>query len=402
MSLKALFPLLLLAPLPAAQEAPLRRPEIRGGTELRRSERRLHVVYDVTRERVSSVRDLADTEAIGTPPCFDSSEIVVPEDPQYVVSFPGEELQSWGTKNCPGASRLRRFTICYRSEALDVSQGGPGATFSIALQQGARGFGQPGSEVWRGTFTGLPSRGAPASPTVVYEHLGQPFMTRPDEPIVFLTIDFGVNPLPLTDGNVGWSFLQLDGDSGPVMVWAPKPTVGTTDAMDIYSPGPPSAANYVGTFNFGGCARDQCPSVSTCIPCASMWIQLDEIANNEVASSSVLDGSGVNPSILRELFPARLGTVWAARMDIDDQPLNTTTLLYFSAGSRTPLPTPFGEVLIDPTRRLGPARPGQGAYTNVIPADTSLIGFVLFLQGGVLPGSAPLFLTNALRVRVGY
>lgn len=397
----AIVPLLFLAPLTTAQGPHPRQPEVRGGTGARPITRELHVLYDAAEARVRSVRDLTQSEALGAP-CFDSSEIVVPEDPQYLVAFAGEELLSWGTKNCPGASRLRSLTICYRSEALDVSQGGPGAAFSIALHQGARGFGNPGTEIWRGTFTGLPSRGAPAGPTVVYEHLGQPFMTRPDEPIVFLTIDFGVNPLPLNDGNFGWSFLQLDGDSGPVSVWAPKAAYGTADALDIYSPGPLDATSYVGTFNYGGCRRDHCPSVTLCIPCASMWIQLDEIANNEVASSSVLNGSGVNRAILSELFPARLGTVWAARMDIDDQPLGTTTLLHLSAASTSAIPTPFGEILIDPTRRISPARPGQGAYTNAVPADTSLVGFTFFLQGSVVPGTGPLFLTNALRVRVGY
>lgn len=379
-----------------AQEVPLRQPEVRGGTGARPIDHSLHVTYDVAQARVTSVRD-GDTHLLGTPPCFDNSEIVFPDDPQYVVAFAGEELQNWGMKNCPGASRLKSFTICYRSEALDVSQGGPGASFSIALQEGARGFGRPGTEIWRGTFTGFPSAGAPAGPTIVYDHLGQPFLTRANEPIVFLTVDFGIDPLPLPDGNIGWSFLQLDGDTGPVLVWAPKTALGTSDAMDLYSPGPPTAASYVGTFNYGGCSR------GNFTPCANAWIQLVEIENSEVASSAILEGNGVNRSILRELFPARLGTVWSARIDISDQPPTTTlTLLHISAGALTPFATPFGEILVDPAQRLARALPGEGGYTSPIPADVSLVGFTLYLQGSVHPPSAPLYLTNALRVRVGY
>lgn len=392
--LSGLFSTLLAASL-AAQDLP-RRPEIRGGTGARRVDRTLHVNYDVTQGRVTSVR-ADDTHALGSPPCFDNSEIVVPDDPQYVVAFAGEELQNWGTKNCTGASRLKSFTICYRSEAIDVSRGGPGAAFSIALQQDARGFGHPGTEIWRGDFVGFPSAGAPAGSGVVYDHNGNPFLTRANEPIVFLTVDFGVNPLPLPDGQIGWSFLQLDGDTGPVLVRAPKPLLGTADAMDLYSPGPPSPATYVGTFNYGGCTG------TLFTPCANAWIQLVEIANNEVANSTILEGNGVNRSILREIFPARLGKVWTARMDISDQPpVTTATFLHVSAASVTPIATPRGEVLINLSQRLSPPIPGEGGYTIPIPADVSLVGFSLFLQGSVHPLGAQIYLTNALRVRVGY
>jgi hypothetical protein len=175
--------------------------------------------------------------------------------------------------------------------------------------------------------------------------------------------------------------------------------------MDIYSPGPPSPATYIGTFDYGpdACRRENCPSVVTCLPCANMWIQLVELENNEVANSTILEGSGVNPSTLREIFPARLGSVWSARIDISmHTPVLTTTLLHTSAAAATPFTTTFGEVLIDRTQRLTAALPGEGAYTNSIPPDTSLVGFIVYMQGTVHPPSSPLYLTNALRVRVGY
>lgn len=57
-------------------------------------------------------------------------------------------------------------------------------------------------------------------------------------------------------------------------------------------------------------------------------------------------------------------------------PVLTTTPLHTSAAATTP-------------------------FTNSIPPDTSLVGFIVYMQGTVHPPSSPLYLTN-LRVRVGY
>lgn len=390
----------LALPSAAQEPNPSYAPEVRGGTGTP-IERVVHATWDVQAERIRSVRTSAPNEiAFGNPPCFDNSLIELPDDPQFVVSNPGEELVAIGQKNCPGAGRLRSFTIAYRSEAVDTSLGGPGAVFALALFTNSPGFGNVGTEIFRRNFTGMPSSGAAASSTVQYDHNGNAFLTSPDAPLVFLTIDFGVDPLPMTDGPIGWSFLQLDGDTGPALVRAPRPLVGTRDALDIYSPGPPSAASYLGTFNYGGCSG---PAVIP--PCACLYIQLDEIANTEVALTTVVNGSGANPEILEEILPARIGHLWAARVDVIVPPFSTPnfSVLYVSAGQIAPVPTPFGEVLVDPGQQLLAPQLAEGTYTFAIPADTALIGNVLYLQAAVLPPVATRsFLTNALRVRVGF
>jgi hypothetical protein len=361
----------------------------------------LHVTYDVRRDRLSGVRaSSAGALGFGTAVCFDNSDIKLPIDPQYVVAIIGQDILNWGFKFCPGASLLRSFTFAYRSEATDRSSGGPGAAFSIALHQGTTGFGDPGTEIFRRTFTGMPANGAAASDDVVYDHDGTPFLTGP-APMVFVTIDFGIEPLPLDDGPFGWSFLQLDGDTGPVLVRAPRAILGTLDAMDIYGPGPAVDANYLGTFNYGGCSADPFSA-----PCANMFVQLDEIASDEVASSTVVNGSGVNPVRLSELFPARLGGIWAA--SVSGMPPSfpgnpPTTLLFVSAGALPAVPTPWGEVLIHPGLRLVAPIPGEGGYALPIPADVTLAGIAFFAQAAVIPPAAiRLTLTNALRVRMGF
>jgi hypothetical protein len=377
-----------------AQESPpaVSAPEIRGGTGTGAVESVLHVTYDVRQDRTTTVRAAsAGALGFGTAICFDNSDVLVPDDPQYPVALIGQDLLNWGFKFCPGASLLRRFTFAYRSEALDTSAGGPGAAFSFALHRGATGFGDPGTEIFRRTFTGLPSRGAPASDDVVYFPFGQ------SAPMVFFTIDFGVEPLPLDDGPFGWSFLQLDGDTGPVLVRAPRALLGTFDAMDIYGPGPAVAANYLGTFNYGGCDGTSL--------CANMFVQLDEIRNDEVASSTVVNGSGVNPVSLSEVLPARLGGTWAASVSATP-PSGANppaTLLFVSASALPAVATPWGEVLVHPGLRLAPPIPGEGGYALAIPADVTLAGISFHAQAALVPPTVPtLTLTNALRVRMGF
>jgi hypothetical protein len=348
----------------------------------------VHVTYDVAEHSIVSIERLSaggpsSTER-GSPPCFDNSDFYLGDT--YVVTDPGQELVNWGRKNCSGASRLRKATIAYLSEATDVANGGPGATIQVALYSGTRGFNQLGTEIFRRTITGLPGElyGDPVAP-----------------PTVFLTLDFGVNPLPLADGNFGWGFLQLDGDSGPMLVNAPNAQWGTADAMDIYSPGPARSDTYVGTFNYGVVCN-----------CASTWMQLEEIANNEVALTTVRNGSGVNPELLEGLFPPRIGQMWAARVDVPNPCTggflcggNPDFTILFTSGAMlaTPVTSPFGEILID--RSLARTAPlfGEGAYYYAIPPDTSLVGTQVFVQAAVLPDALPsITLTNALQLRIGY
>lgn len=373
---------LLLACLASAAEAQRLElagqptPRVLGGTGTL-APPRLHVVHDVWSGR-TTVRSLATPQgaelALGTP-CFDNSDQLVPDDPQYVVANIGEELLDWGVKDCNGAGLIESFTIRYRSGAVDPSLGGPGAALSVALFRDSRGFGVPGFELFRRTLTGLPARISSV-------------------PSVLLTFDFGDHPLRLQDGRIGWSVMQLDGQTGPELVRAPRPELGTIDALDLYA-GPAAAGNYVGTFNYGGCAA---PGFG---PCASLWLQIEEIDESELASSTSVNGSGANPNVLSELQPARLGQVWAMHFDLTGFPGTTSTNLFVSLGGTLPIPTPVGELLIAPGQILRPPLSANGTHLVAIPFDLSLAGIVLHTQGALRsPGS--LLLTNGLVVTLGF
>lgn len=363
------------ASLASAQDAapPFELPEVRSGDGAGLGRPVLHVTYDVQHDRIRSVRTVSPGElGLVDPPCFDNSNIYDPGT--YVVADAGQEVLNWGVKNCPGASRLRSFTILYSTEAIDPSQGGPGGTLGVALYSGTRGFGVPGHEIFRRIFTGLPRR-------------------APGTPGVFVTIDFGTEPLPLDDGRFGWGFLQLDGDTGPVLVIAPRASLGTVDAMDIYSPGPARPETYLGTFNYANSGI------------ANTFIQLDEIGNGDTANVVVMNGTDVNPATLREILPARIGGTWAARIEGVPQSLPLappTTVLFLSTRGSPPIPTPQGELLIDWGSRFA-SLVGEASYAIPIPPDQSLVGLRLMAQGYVRSISGtPAYLTNALRVRMGY
>ena len=378
---------LLLATQVAAQVAsPPWAPEVRGGPA-GPLDSIVQATVDAESGVVTRVRrfDANQVAALGAAPCFDNSRRTLDlPDGQYIVSNTGEELLCWGVKNCGGASRLRRVTIQYGTSALDPSLGGPGAAFSFAVYSGTTGWGVFGTEIFRQTFVGLPGRLFGSAGASTY---------------VDLEIDFTRAPLPLADAAFGWGFLQLDGQTGPVSVVAPRRLLGTVNAMDIYGPGPASSGTYVGTFNFGG------PCDVGGRVCANMYLKLDEIAVDELASTRVLNGSGTNPLILHELFRARLGHIWAAWIDAQDPSGGGSlpTLLMVTAAARSPLATPNGELLVALGQRLIPPMPGRGGYSQVIPADHALAGVEIFVQGVVLPtASTPTQLTNALAIRIGY
>jgi hypothetical protein len=368
MPLRALVFLVTATAAAAAQSQhlvvpPDQRPEVRSiepGTPMMR------VVYDVAEGRIRSIEPAGpDRIALGGP-CYDNSGGYLAAS---VVTNAGEELVDWGVKQCRESGLIRSFTIAFQNFGPDI--GGPSGAMSIALYQGTRGWGELGTEVFRRTITGLP-RGS-----------GQ------------LVVDFGIDPLPLGDGPIGWGVLQVDGDTGPILVTAPSLLLGTVDALDLYVPGPATPDRYVGTFNYGTCSA---------WGCASLYLQIDEIPKSQVAASFIVNGTGVNPVLLDEILPARIGETWVGRIDITAEPFGTTTLLVPSSATIAPVLHPLGELLLDPARMLAAPVPGFGGYAFPIPADAALAGMRLFVQGLVLPdgGVAPAYLTNALRIRLGY
>jgi hypothetical protein len=368
--------------LPEQPASPALTPGDAGAVEV------IAITYDVATGTLRDRRTIAPgAEALGVPPCFDNSDVPLGFQPfsPFSVADVGTELLDWGIKRCDQRGLVRAVTFAYRSTASDPVQGGPGAALSVAVFSDTRGFNRVGNELFRATLSGLPGRGAPPGPDV---------LDAGDAPIVFLTIDFGDVPLVLPDGRIGWSYLQLDGRTGPLLIRAPSTFNGTEDALDVFFPGPISAGNYTGTFNFG-----------TCCPFGSLWFQVAEFDAGR-PRTAIVDGTGVNPSILREVLPARLGDTWAGHIDISLHPTTMLTLLFSSRAGLAPTATPFGELLIDPAQRLGRALVGFGFYLVPVPMRASLLGSTLHMQAALLTdvGASSLapILTNALRVTAGF
>jgi len=347
----------------------------------------IRVTYDVAS---GTLRDRhvvpAGAMELGIAPCFDESDLVcdMGQFEAYTIGDRlGDELLDWGVKDCNGSGLVRSVTIAYRTTALDTADGGPGATLSFGLYRGTRGFSVVGTEIFRRTFTGLPAQAAPAN--------------NPHEaPFVFLTIDFGSQPLPLPDGPIGWGYMLLDNEdtefaTGALLVNAPNAATGNIDALDVFAPGPASAGNYLGTYNFASAGCHHAP----CCPKASTWLQVVEAP----AGAAIVNGNGTNPDVFRELLPARLGQTWVTRFDLSSHPDTTATMIFVTLGSIAPRPTPFGELFLAPPR-IGPPFVGLGMHLVPIPPDPALDGLVLHTQG-VLGGSA-LTLTNGLDVTLGY
>lgn len=362
--------------------APFPLPEVHSAPALAPGSEVLHITYDVEEDRIREIRSEPwGRIGLGNTPCFDNSELSGDPDigtSHWVTPHPGEELVSWGFKFCRESGLVRRVTIGFGSNAEDPSSGGPGGAFSFALYQGTQGFGVLGTEVFRRTISGLPNN-----------HGHTPML---------LTIDFGTQPLRLADGNIGWGFLQLDGLTGPFLVRAPRRIIGTTNAMDLYSIGPASRSEYRGTFNYG----DQACTDPWFSLCASQWLQIEEVPAREVAGSVIRNGSGVNPVLLHETLPARLGQLWAANLiALDPQGNRLPTVLFLSNSGFGPQASRFGELLIDLNQQIGHPRVGNGGYVAPIPAELALAGRRIFMQGFVQDPAGE-FLTNALRVTVGY
>ncbi len=334
----------------------------------------VRATYDVAADRLSSARS-DPLQALGSS-CFASTDTF----DAFVVANLGEDLVSWGVKSCPRSKLLRSVTIAYRTTAVDPSHGGPGATLSFGLYRDARGFGRLGTEVFRRTVTGMP---------------GKPIPGPGASALVLLTFDFGDHPLLLRDGAIGWSVMQLDGMTGPILVRAPRVELGTSDALDIFSPGPATLGNYIGTFNFGGCGP---PWFG---PCASLYFELDEIPLSEIAGSTSVNGTGVNPAILAEILPARLGQAWIAEFDLSGHPGTSATFVLASRAAFGPLAIPAGEVLIDPAQLIRPLLTGAGFHVVPIPDDPALAGLVVHTQG-LIQTPAGMQLTNGLDLTVGY
>ena len=119
-------------------------------------------------------------------------------------------------------------------------------------------------------------------------------------------------------------------------------------------------------------------------------------------SCTTRNGTGANPDIYDCSNDPAIGTTWTTTVDAGSVGVSGLSFVFGFAGTLPPLPTAFGEVLVDPTSSqlllntsfvIG----GTATHNESIPGDSSLIGLNVstqcFLNQGVL--------TNAVDIVIG-
>ena len=371
---RALFSIVLTCLTSSAVAQGVTAPPLRGLSDPPQTEAR-YVTFDWAAQAIVSneVRSLTPgAEATGDS-CFDNSwgtnGVWSLFDDLY------DEIVDWGVKSCGQTGVVTEFTFGYRTVALGPEYGGPGAAMSWALYQGTDGFGSLGGEIARYDFTGLPGT----------------FDPQFASGFIFVTVDLSEAPLVLPDGNLGWSYMRTDGASGPLLVLAPKANLGIRDAVDVYRPGPATAGNYVGTFNWG-------PGTY----CGSFYFQLGEDAGDITGWSTIVNGTGVNPMVLSEITPPLVGTSWITALDTTAWPTAPSTFVALSYAAIPPVMTNWGEVLIDATVPGTILDIGYSLHAIDVPLLPGLAGLELHAQGGVFLGGGSIALTNGIDLTLGW
>ena len=329
----------------------------------------VHLVYDYeTGELTRSTATLAPS--LGGPSgsigaaaaCFANDDASFPW-----AKFPAtDELVDWGVKSCAASTFIESFTMAYGSTALDTSLGGPGAAFTVRFYEGTTGNGVLGQELARFDFSGLPASttGGASFPYV-------------------LTVRIPRQSFCMPDGPIGWSYQNADGQSGPALIFAPNPALGTQDAFDWYT-GPAANGNLTGTVKFQNSTD------------ASFFMILEENAGTQRAARVPIFFL-VSDELVTNDLPV-LGS--PIRMDVlGSAPL---TAIGVSLRSLPPTTTPFGELLIDLAALAAPlsVRSG-GSHDFTIPKDLTLVGQIFYTQGAQID-AAGITLTNRIDFLPGF
>ena len=290
-----------------------------------------------------------------------------------------QELIDWGLKSGGLTGVVDSFAFGYATDALDPSNGGPGASIEIALFEGTSGFGSLGNEVARFVFSGLPGTTGAGFAAVV------------------VTVDLsGGFELCLADGPIAWGYCSSDsGTTGPLIVDIASCNNGQADAYDAWVCPASSSGIYNGTFNFGG------------LPTASFYLVINEDDGSEKATTALNNGIGVNPLLLDDGgIPPVLGQTWPAVVDTLSGGHSLSVCVWYKAalppGSLVLGP---GELIVDLSSGNDFINSVTGTGLNdhslVVPKDVTLLGFDYTVQALVF-GAAPSQLTNALDIHIGF
>lgn len=303
--------------------------------------------------------------------CYSNSTTVG----SYAVPAVGEEWIDWGDKDCDVTGFLGGFTVGYATTALDISGGGPGASLDIAIYEGTSGGGAAflGTEIGRFSFTGLPGRTGTAAVAAYALPVSLPSALR------------------LRDGDIGWSYVGVDGVSGPILVatsgtcfGTPDPATGTEDCFDIFT-APAPVGPYLGTAAF------MTPGI------ASFYLETEE-HDGSGSTSAVINGTGINPLLFSEVSTPIPSHVWTTMIDVSGHPGAVATIVVFSNDAFGPVNLSFGELLVD----IAPASfffqdVALGTHMAVAPVAPGLLGEDVYTQGAIFdPSSGGLLLVNGI------
>jgi len=137
---------------------------------------------------------------------------------------------------------------------------------------------------------------------------------------------------------------------------------------------------------------------------SDMQTQIDLVVVHTAASATVRNGSGVNPLVYSSTAPI-LGQSWTGTLDVSGHPGAGLTFLLIRSGGSPGSPTPYGELLLNPSSAFilnssAPSAGGQALHTLPFPSNLSLEGVQVATQCVILGGFPEL--TNAVDLRLGF
>jgi hypothetical protein len=291
----------------------------------------------------------------------------------------GEEWLDWGAKSGGLTGVACTLEIGYGTSALDPSLGGPGAALEVAVYAGTVGgcgASDVSAQARRLTFTGLPGSldGSPAAYTIAVELVQETFA--------------------LADGPIGWSYVGIDGKSGPLLITVGADPTSTIDGYDLYAPAPAAPGSCAGSFAFAA------PGV------ASFYLRLEEDDGSEPGSQTPRAGSGVNLGVLSPApVPPKIGQTWSPSITASAV---GAPVLDFLAISSVPFPgvvvPGLGELLIGvaaPNPLAVVSTPVGSPFQVPFPLNCAYIGLSITSQGGQVDAGGMLGLTDALDFTFG-
>ncbi|MEM7305688.1 MAG: hypothetical protein AAF682_03405 [Planctomycetota bacterium] len=292
-----------------------------------------------------------------------------------------EEWVDWGVKAGALSGVTCTLEFAYGTTAVDPTLGGPGADIEIAVYEGTLGtctVGDVATEARRLSFTGLPGSldGNPAGFTVTVDLAGDGFL--------------------LADGPVGWSYVGVDGVTGPLLITVGSDPTSTVDGFDLYVPSPAATGICLGTFGF--------PTTGV----GSFYLRLEEDDATEPGSQTPRAGTGVNVGVLSvgTQLP-KIGQAWDPSITTPAVGTPVLDFLALSSISTPPIFVPgFGELLIgvvapNPLAVIaGPVGSGS-PFAVPFPLNCNFIGVSLTSQAGQVDTIGAIALTDAVDFTIG-